>query len=302
MFAVTILGNNSALPTPERHPTAQVVTCNDQLVLIDCGEGTQVQLAKFKVRRSRIKHIVISHLHGDHYFGLIGLLNTLSMLGRTEPLFLYAPPELEAIIRLQMECAGTVLNYPFTFTPLLPDQTGVIIREKEFEVSFFPTRHRIPCYGFAFNMQRRKRKILPDQAVAYEIPATFYSRLQDGEDYRRKDGTLVQNDWVTLPPAPGKRYVYCADTVYNEEMVPQLKDADLIYHETTYLHDQLQKATERFHSTSVQAAGLARLANVKRLLVGHFSSKYTDLQPFLDECRPIFPNTDLAEEGVSYII
>ncbi|WP_295122501.1 ribonuclease Z [uncultured Chitinophaga sp.] len=302
MFAVTILGNNSALPTPERHPTAQIITLNEQLVLVDCGEGTQVQLARYKIRRSRIRHILISHLHGDHYFGLIGLLNTLSMLGRTEPLFLYAPPELEAIIALQLQCAASVLNYPLTFKPLLGENAGLLFQEKDYEVSFFPTRHRIACYGFSFNMRRRKRKLIPEQARAYEIPASFYSQLQEGADYLRKDGTLVHNDWVTLPPEPGKRYVYCADTIYNEEMIPHIQGADMVYHETTYLQDQTQKAADRFHSTSVEAATIAKAANAKKLLIGHFSSKYTELQPFLDECRPVFPNTDLAEEGVSYII
>lgn len=302
MFAVTILGNNSALPTPERHPTAQIITWNDQLILLDCGEGTQVQLAKYKVRRSRIKHILISHLHGDHYFGLIGLLNSLSMMGRTDPLFLYAPPELEEIILLQLKCASSVLNYPLTFKALLPNQVGLLIEEKDLEVSFFPTIHRIPCYGFSFRMRKKKRKIIPEQARAYDIPAAFYSHLQDGEDYVTKDGRLVRNDWVTLPPPAGKRYVYCADTIYNPAMLADVQGADLMYHETTYLHDQVQKAADRFHSTSIQAATLAKDAGVKRLLVGHFSSKYTELTPFLDECRPIFPETDLALEGVTYII
>lgn len=302
MFAVTILGNNSALPTPERHPTAQIITWNDQLILLDCGEGTQVQLAKYKVRRSRIKHILISHLHGDHYFGLIGLLNSLSMMGRTDPLFLYAPPELEEIISLQLKCASSVLNYPLTFKPLLPEQVGLLIEEKDLEVSFFPTIHRIPCYGFSFLMRKKKRKIIPEQARAYDIPAAFYSHLQDGEDYVTKDGRLVRNDWVTLPPSAGKRYVYCADTIYNPAMLADVQGADLMYHETTYLHDQVQKAADRFHSTTVQAATLAKDAGVKRLLVGHFSSKYTELTPFLDECRPVFPDTDLALEGATYII
>jgi len=302
MFAVTILGNNSALPTLERHPTAQIVTCNDQLILVDCGEGTQLQFARYKIRRSRLRYIFISHLHGDHYFGLIGLINSLSLLGRQDPLTVFAPPELEAILRLQMECSGTILQFELQFVPLLEANQGVILEDKDLKVSFFPTQHRIPCYGFVFEMQKRKRKIIPDQTKAYEIPAAYFSKLQQGADYHRKDGLIVKNDWVTLPPPTGKKYVYYADTRFSEDLIPFAQDADLVYHETTYLHNLAERAAERFHSTTVEAATLALKANAHRLIIGHFSSKYTDLTPFEAECREVFPNSDLALEGVSYII
>ncbi len=302
MFAVTILGNNSAIPTPDRHPTAQVVTFNEQLMLVDCGEGTQMQLTRYKVRRSRIRYIFISHLHGDHYFGLIGLINSLSLLGRTEPLTVYGPPELEEILMLQLRVAATTLRFDLQFHALLPEATGLLFRDKDMEVSYFPVKHRIPCYGFSFSMQRRKRRVIPEQARAYEIPAAFYSKLQDGEDYQDKNGRLVKNDWVTLPPPRPKRYVYCADSIYDEDLIPYMQDADLVYHETTYLQDLHQRAAERYHSTTVQAAGLAARAGAKRLLIGHFSSKYTELEPFLEESRPIFANTDLALEGTTYIL
>ncbi|SEW33159.1 ribonuclease Z [Chitinophaga arvensicola] len=302
MFAVTILGNNSAIPTLDRHPTAQVVTCNEQLLLVDCGEGTQLQIAKYRIKRSKLRYIFISHLHGDHYFGLIGLLNTLSLMGRTDPISVYAPPELEQIIQLQLDCSGTVLKFELSFVPLQPGYSGIILEDKDLRVSCFPTQHRISCFGFSFEMQKRKRKLIPDQARAYEIPAAYFSKLQDGADYLRKDGTLVKNDWVTVAPAPGKRYVYCADTLYDPALLPWLKDADMMYHETTYLHDLQERAAERYHSTSVQAASLAAAAAVKTLLIGHFSSKYTELQPFLDESRPVFPNTEIGTEGVTYIV
>lgn len=302
MFAVTILGNNSAIPTPERHPTAQVLTYNDQLMLIDCGEGTQTQLARYKVRRSKIRYIFISHLHGDHYFGLIGLINSMSLLGRTEPLTVFGPPGLREILELQLLHAATTLRFDLQFQPLTPESTGVLFRDKDMEVSCFPTRHRIPCYGFSFSVQRRKRRIIPEQARAYEIPSAFFAQLADGEDYARKDGTVVRNDWVTLPPLRARRYVYCADSIYDEDLVPWMQDADLVYHETTYLHDLAQRAADRFHSTSVQAATLARMAGARRLLIGHFSSKYTELQPFLDEAVPVFPHTELALEGATYLI
>ena len=302
MFAVTILGNNSAIPTPDRHPTAQIVTCNDLLCLVDCGEGTQIQFAKYKIRRSRLRYIFISHLHGDHYFGLIGLLNTLNLMGRTEPLSIYGPAALEPIIQLQLDAAETQLRFELNFVPLQQGYSGIILTDRELEVSCFPTQHRIPCFGFSFEMQKRKRKLLPDQARAYEIPAAYFTKLQEGADYRRKDGTVVKNDWVTLPPPPGKRYVYCADTIYDTGLLPYLQDADLMYHETTYLHDLHERAAERYHSTSVQAASLAAAAGVKQLLIGHFSSKYTELSPFLEEARPVFPNTEIAEEGITFIV
>ncbi|MFY0254809.1 ribonuclease Z [Chitinophaga sp. 30R24] len=302
MFAVTILGNNSAIPTLDRHPTAQIVTCNEQLLLIDCGEGTQLQIARYKIRRSKLRYIFISHLHGDHYFGLIGLLNTLSLMGRTEPLSVYGPEELGQIIQLQLDCSATELKFQLSFIPLQPGYSGVILEDKDLQVGCFPTEHRITCFGFSIQLQKKKRRLIAEQARAYEIPAAYLSKLQDGADYLRKDGVLVKNDWVTLPPCPGKRYVYCADTIYDTNLIPWLRNADMMYHETTYLHALQERAAERYHSTSIQAASLAAAANVKKLLIGHFSSKYTALQPFLDEAQPVFSNTAIAEEGVTYIV
>ncbi|MHB1922064.1 MAG: MBL fold metallo-hydrolase, partial [Chitinophagaceae bacterium] len=196
MFAVTILGNNSAIPTLDRNPTAQVITFNDQLFLVDCGEGSQVQLSRYKIKKSRIQHILISHLHGDHYFGLIGLINSFNLLGRSEELKVYAPPELKAILEMQLSCASTILGFTLTLIPLLPDQTGVLIREKDLEISYFKTHHRIPCYGFLFREKKEKKKIKADEVRKFGIPTYFYPRLQEGEDYTGKDGELIKNDWV----------------------------------------------------------------------------------------------------------
>jgi ribonuclease Z len=167
MFAVTILGNNSAIPTLDRHPTAQVVTCNEQLLLVDCGEGTQLQIAKYRIKRSKLRYIFISHLHGDHYFGLIGLLNTLSLMGRTDPISVYAPPELEQIIQLQLDCSGTVLKFELSFVPLTPGYSGIILEDKDLQVSCFPTQHRISCFGFSFELNKRMGKLIPEPAWAY---------------------------------------------------------------------------------------------------------------------------------------
>jgi len=298
MLAVTILGNNSALPAFDRHPTAQVVTMEDQIFLVDCGEGTQMQMAKYKIRRSKINYIFISHLHGDHYFGLIGLLTSMGLLGRTQDLHIYAPAALEGIIGLQLRVADIQLSYSLHFHPLGAD--GVIVREAKFEVSCFPVYHRIECWGFRFREVRPFRRVNPEKARQNEVPSSFFDRLKWGESYLRKDGILVENQSVTEPAAKAKSYAYAADTLFDQRIADYVKGVDLLYHETTYLKDLGEQAGKRFHSTTAQAATIAHLAGVHRLLIGHFSSKYEKLQPFEQEARDIFPNTDLAMEGVTY--
>ena len=300
MISVTILGNNSAIPSSDRHPTAQVVTCGDMQLLMDCGEGTQMQMSKYQVKRGKINHIFISHLHGDHYFGLIGLLNSYGLLSRERPLHLYGPPDLKRIIDLQLDCASTVLGYDLHFVPLIPGESKVLVEEKNARVSCFPTNHRIPCFGFVFRELFPKRKILPQKAELEKIPVSFYSSLQEGKDFIREDGTRVANTLVTLDPTPDKSYAFCADTLYDKRIIPFIKGCDLIYHETTYMEDQRDRALTRFHSTTLQAAAIAREAGVKKLLIGHFSSKYVQIEPFAEECRTVFPNTDLAIEGNTY--
>jgi len=300
MLAVTILGNNSALPAFDRHPTAQVVTMDEHIFLVDCGEGTQMQMAKYKIRRSKINHIFISHLHGDHYFGLIGLLTSMGLLGRSQELHIYAPPILQNIIGLQLKVADIHLPYPLRFHPLSGE--GVIIRETKFEVSCFPVYHRIECWGFRFREIRPLRRVNPEKARNFEVPSSFFDRLKWGENYTGKDGNIVENEWVTEPAAKPKSYAYCADTLYDERIIEKVRGVDLLYYETTYLSDLEARARERFHSTTTQAATLALRAEVHRLLIGHFSSKYEKLEPFEVETRALFPNTDLALEGVTYRI
>jgi ribonuclease Z len=300
MLAVTILGNNSALPAFDRHPTAQVVTMEDQIFLVDCGEGTQMQMAKYKIRRSKINHIFISHLHGDHYFGLIGLLTSMGLLGRSQDMHIYAPPVLEDIIGLQLKVADIHLPYPLHFHPL--EKEGVLVRESKFEVSCFPVYHRIECWGFKFREVRPFRRVNPEKARQYGVPSSFFDRLKWGESYMTKDGQLVENGWVTEPAAPARSYAYAADTLYDPRIIESVKGVDLLYHETTYLKDLSEQAIRRFHSTTAQAATVATQAGVHRLLIGHFSSKYEKLQAFELEAREVFPNTDLALEGVTYRI
>jgi ribonuclease Z len=298
MFGVTILGNNSALPAYDRHPTSQVVTIDDQLFLVDCGEGTQMQLARYNVRRGRINHIFLSHLHGDHYYGLPGLLNSMSLLNRTTALHLYAPAPLQEILRMQFAVADTELHYPLEFHAL--EKAGVVFESEKIRVSCFPTQHRIPCFGFRFDQIRAPRKINIEAAVANGIPANAFEKLKWGEDYVNQSGTRIPNALVTEKGPKGKSYAYCADTLYDESLIPFIDGCDLLYHETTYLKDLAEKAASRFHSTTIQAATLAKKANANRLLIGHFSSKYEKLEQFELESREVFPETDLALEGTTY--
>jgi ribonuclease Z len=300
MMNVTILGNNSAVPAFDRHPTAQVVTTADDCFLVDCGEGTQVQLIRYKVRRSRISHIFISHLHGDHFFGLAGLVTSFGLLGRQQPLHIFAPGNLEAIIKMQLDAGQTTLPYPLLFTRVT--DAGVLLETEKIKVSSFKTTHRIECYGYRFAEKRKPRKLDAEKARQHEIPTAFYERLRNGEDYTTKDGRVIANHLVTDAAPKGKVYAYCADTCYDEGLLPHITGADMIYHETTYLDNFRDRAFERGHSTSKQAAELALKAGVEKLLIGHFSSKYEKLDEFLTEAQSVFPNTQLAEEGVSFLV
>lgn len=300
MFGVTILGNNSALPAYDRHPTAQVVTLNDQLFLIDCGEGTQMQMARYKIRRSKINHIFISHLHGDHYFGLIGLLTSMGLLGRDNPLHLYAPAPLEKIIALQLEAASTTLPFTLHFHPVT--EAGQILDTPKFSVEAFTTQHRIPCFGYIIREKRNPRRIHKEKVVEYNIPAAFYDQLKQGADYVTKDGEAIANELVTLPNMAPRSYAFCADTIYDEAIAEKVSGVNLLYHETTYLADQAERAASRFHTTTAQAAAIASKAGAAKLLIGHFSSKYETLDAFLAETKQFFPQTQLATEGTTFLI
>lgn len=298
MFGVTILGNNSALPAFDRHPTAQIITVNDNVFLVDCGEGTQMQIARYKIKRSKINHIFISHLHGDHYFGLIGLITSMGLLGRENDLHLFAPEGLDEIIAMQLKVADTQLPFKLHFYPL--QKEGVLIENSKFSVECFATQHRVSCWGFIFKEKKVPRKILKEKVLEFEIPTAYYESLKQGKDYERRDGFVVKNEWVTTENTRGKSYAFCADTIYLESIAEKVKGVDLLYHETTYLKDLEDRAALRFHSTTVQAALIAQKANVKSLLIGHFSSKYETLDAFLEETKDVFENTFLAIEGVSF--
>ncbi len=298
MFAVTILGNNSAVPAFNRHPTSQVVTYDGVNYLVDCGEGTQIQMINYKIRRSKISHVFISHLHGDHYFGLVGLINSFNLLNHQQELHVYGPAQLKEIIGLQLSVADTKLCYPLHIHTI--DREATLVDTGKLVIRCFPTHHRIECYGFSFTEKKPPRKPDPGKAKTAGIPAVFFERLKDGEDYITEDGTVIPNETVTMAGNPPRSYAYCADTKYTESLIPYIQGADMIYHETTYLDNLRERAESRFHSTSKQAALIAQKAGVKKLLIGHFSSKYDTLDEFETEAREIFPNTELALEGVAY--
>jgi ribonuclease Z len=300
VLAVTILGNNSAIPAFDRHPTAQVITLDDHLFLVDCGEGTQIQMNKYKVRRSRINHIFISHLHGDHYFGLIGLITSMGLLGRHQNLHLYGPAPLIDIFNLQLKVADTQLPFNLVFHPL--EEEGVLVKDTRYEISCFRVFHRIECWGFIFRQIRPPRRINPEKAKLAGVPASFFDKLKWGEDYENKDGIIISNLTVTDPAPKPKSYAYSADTIFNPELASKVTGVNMLYHETTYLKDLEERAGKRFHCTTVQAASIAKTGKVLRLLIGHFSSKYDSLEEFEKETTEVFPNTDLAIEGVTYLV
>ncbi len=296
---LTILGNNSALPAYGRHPTAQLLEVNQQFHLIDCGEGTQMQLQLYGLSPFKIRCIYISHLHGDHYFGLVGLLSSLSLLGRTQELDLFGPPELKQIIDIQLVWE---LGYPLNFHALNFLDSVSIVDHKAVEVISFPVKHSIPTCGFQFIERKRKRILLPEKARELEVPKYFYAKLTEGADYTQTDGTIIPNEKLTLPGSLPKKYVYAADTQFLPGLKQYFSNADVLYHETTYLKADLAKAQLRMHATTVEAAEMALNSGVKKLLIGHFSSKYKNLSPFLEEAQTIFANTELALEGTTFDI
>lgn len=302
MMKLTILGNNSAIPSHGRHPSSQVLEIKEQLFLIDCGEGTQLQLQKYNVRKRRINHVFISHLHGDHYFGLIGLITSMGLLGRTSPLHIYAPAPLEGLIIQQLSLSDTSLPYEIVFRPIYEQERSLLLDGPAYSVRCFPVEHRIPCHGFLFTAKGGGRKIAIEHCKAAGVPASVYAALKAGEDYINEKGERVPNEALTLPPPADIRYAYCADTRYTRSFLKDIQGCDAVYHESTYLSEHADKAYERYHSTAAQAAELALAAGAGHLLLGHFSSRYDDLKGFHKEAGRLFPGSTVTEEGATYKI
>jgi len=298
-FTVTILGSGSATPTLTRHATAQWLCYENESCLIDCGEYTQVQLLRYKLRPGRLKYIFISHLHGDHYFGLIGLLTSLSLGQRKEDLWLFGPAGLDDILTLQLKHSDTRLSYHLHFQAVDTARPYLLLDTEFFTVETLPLRHRVPCAGFLVREKPPQRNLLKEN-LPPDLPFEALRRLKQGDDVTLPGGRLLRSDDFTRPGPPARSYAFCSDTVFHQSLADLVRGVDVLYHEATFTHDLHLRAAQTFHSTARQAAQLARLAGAGRLLIGHFSSRYKDLTPLLDEARAVFPATELALEGQTF--
>ncbi|MDN3548321.1 ribonuclease Z [Mucilaginibacter aquaedulcis] len=301
-FEVTILGSSSATPIFNRNPTSQALNINERLYLIDCGEGTQQQMLRFDVKASRIDHIFISHLHGDHYLGLVGLLSSMHLNGRKKALYLFGPPHLKEIIDLQLKYSETTLQFPLEFTPTDAQKAEVIVSNNDITVETIPLDHRIACTGFLFREKKRLRKLKKEKLEELKIPVEYYTALKKGNDYTSASGVIYKNDTLTIDSDEPKVYAYCSDTLYNEQYFKQIDKVTLLYHEATFLNDMLDRAKETHHTTALQAGEIALKTHARKLLIGHFSARYKTLNELLDEARSVFPATELAIEGKTFVI
>ena len=301
-FDVTILGSSSATPIYNRNPTAQALNINERLYLVDCGEGTQQQMLRFDIKASKIDYIFISHLHGDHYLGLLGLLSSLHLNGRKKPVTLFGPPALKEIIDIQLLHSQTSLHFELIFRPTNTTAPEIILDNQDISVETIILDHRIPCTGFVFRQKRRLRKIVKENVEALNVPVSYYPLLKRGADFYAMDGSVYPNDSLTTTPEDPKAYAYCSDTLYNERYFKQIKGVDLLYHEATFAHDMLERANETHHTTALQAGQIAQLCEVKKLVIGHFSARYKTLNELLDETCSVFANTELAIEGRTFSV
>jgi len=297
-FKLTILGCNSAVPSLERHPTAQLLNANERFFLIDCGEGTQVRLREYKLNFQRINHIFISHLHGDHFFGLIGLISSMHLLGRNKDLHIYAHHELKAIIDLQLSASNTELNYPLFFHPISETNEQVLYEDEKISISNLTLNHSIKCSGFIFREKKSNRKIIKEKIEVYNIPFDKYNGIEDGADWISDNGEVIENSEITIKNSSAHSYAFCTDTIYDESLIEKITGIDLLYHEATFKKELEERAKETGHSTTYEAATIAKKSEVKNLLIGHFSKRYKNLDELLIEAKGTFKNTHLAESGL----
>ncbi len=297
-----ILGCGSALPTTRHNASSQVIKIGNKQFMVDCGEGTQLQLRRYHIHFSFINHIFISHLHGDHCFGLIGLISTFGMLGRTAPLHIYADPKLEELMKPQIDYFCKGMNYPLFFHNIDPTRQQTIYEDNTITVETLPLSHRIPCCGFLFREKPKKRHLIGDVVNYYNIPTYMRQSIKDGADFITPEGEVIPNCRLTKEPDSSRSYAYCSDTAPCRFGCGVLDGVDLLYHEATFAESEKERAAQTFHSTARQAAQAAKDAGVKRLLIGHYSSRYDTADVQLDEAREIFPNTIAAKEGDTIII
>lgn len=292
-----ILGCYAATPRTITNPTSQVLEIKNHLFLIDCGEGTQVQLRKHKIKFSRINHIFISHLHGDHLYGLIGLISTFMLLNRLNDLHIYGPKGIKEIILLQLKVSGSYTGYNLYFHELESTESEVLFEDEKVRVTTIPLKHRIYTNGFLFQEKNIERKLNIVEVEKYGIETCYFQKIKYGGDIKLDDGTIVKNELLTFEPEPAKSYAFCSDTIYNEAIISIIKGVDALYHETTFLEAEEHLAEKTMHTTAKQAAKIAKLAEVNTLIMGHYSTRYGSIKPFKEEAETIFNNVILADDG-----
>jgi len=297
---LTILGCYAATPRTLTNPTSQVLEIKNRLFLIDCGEGTQVQLRKNKIKFSKINHIFISHLHGDHLYGLIGTISTFSLLGRTTDLHIYGPKGIKELILLQLKLTDSWTTYDLFFHELESKESEVIFEDNSVIVKTIPLKHRVYTNGFLFQEKPGDRKLNVDAVQQYNIHTAYYQKIKGGGDVTLDDGTVIENEKLSFDPIPAKSYAFCSDTVYNEDIIPIIKDVDVLYHESTFLESEAPLALKTLHSTAKEAARIALKANVRQLVLGHYSTRYDGIERFKEEAEEIFLNVLLGDDGRSF--
>ncbi len=297
-FNINILGCGSALPTTRHLPSSQIIDLRDKLYMIDCGEGTQLQMRRMRIRFTRLTHIFITHLHGDHCFGLPGLISTLGLLGRTGELVIHGPKELEAYLNPLMKQFLYNLPYPVRLNLIDPATHTLVMEDRSVQVYSIPLKHRTPCCGYLFSEKPKEVHIIREMIDFYQVPVRCIKDIKKGADYTTSDGQCIPNARLTHPAAPPKRYAYCSDTMFAPDIVPFIEGVDLLYHEATFSEKDLARSRETCHSTARQAAEIARMAKVKRLIIGHYSARYENADTLRNEAAVIFPETQSAEEGM----
>jgi ribonuclease Z len=297
---LTILGCYAATPRTLTNPTSQVLEIKNRLFLIDCGEGTQVQLRKNKIKFSKINHIFISHLHGDHLYGLIGTVSTFSLLGRTADLHIYGPKGIKELILLQLKLTESWTTYSLFFHELESKESEVVFEDKKVIVKTIPLKHRVYANGYLFQEKPDDRKLNVEAVQRYNIHVAYYQKIKNGGDITLDDGTVIKNEKLTFDPAQPKSYAFCSDTVYNEAIIPIIENVDILYHESTFLESEASLAQKTLHSTAKEAAAIALKANAKQLVLGHYSTRYEGIEPFKKEAEEVFPNVLLGDDGVSF--
>jgi ribonuclease Z len=299
---LTILGCGSALPTRKNFPSSQMLELRDKQYLIDCGEGTQIRMRQMGLKISRLNHIFISHLHGDHCFGLIGLISSFGMLNRTAELHIHAQPDLEKIMFPQLKYFCADLPFKILFHSINPRKNELIYEDRSVQVFTIPLKHRVPCCGFLFEEKPRDRHIIREMIDFYNIPTWRIPKIKQGEDFVTESGDVIPNNQLTKASDLPKRFAYCSDTAYSEKIIPIIEGVDCLYHEATFLEEEMIRSNQTEHSTARQAGQIAKKANVKKLIIGHYSARYNNQSELLNEAKSVFENTVLGEDLTVYEI